>query len=533
MSNQFAWYQEKGIYEGRGTVWSETLRFPINGQFRVTWSDKVGCRVDCFETNLCPPQSLAIFQDFKEFRDLEILCDGGAFRAARCCRANAVEGAGPEDRQADLSFTTLEAEYIASAEKPRFWAVSLVNFVAEILPFRDIAIPHPLRSGGEMLITDRAIPRWIPLSFNGDVAFLEQLPDYERRAQALRNRTETILTTAILAGAIPDSVELDINAVKEWLPVTAADALSLATGISVGIGLIELRNENCALNRRIHIPFQNKDFKPNHTFIADPAHARTGRSAVGVLAQNAIESSAETRRRFRLLVSAIEEAQDVIETPGHAYTYIVRALDGLANIHKVTQTRLADSLPATCAQTTRQILIEARDKLKKEERNYRKSGDTATAGILERIASKAEQADAIEDSFGISLTKLLRIYCLRDEDAMSDFYLKSPRSDGRSWVATLNRYRAGVIHRGYLDYGAETEILDVLWYARHLIDIAARIAMKEVGYDGIYDPFNLSATQQASVDWVTNDLQIKQYGFNGMNPKPFKLIGFESIISSS
>ncbi len=81
-----------------------------------------------------------------------------------------------------------------------------------------------------------------------------------------------------------------------------------------------------------------------------------------------------------MLVSAIEEAQDVIETPDHAYTYIVRALDGLANIHKVTQTRLADSLPATCAQMTRQILFEARDKLKKEERNYRKSGDTAHCG---------------------------------------------------------------------------------------------------------------------------------------------------------
>ncbi len=98
MSNQFTWYQEKGIYEGRGTVWSETLRSPITGQFRVTWSDKVGCRIDCFETNFGSPQSLAIFQDFKEFRDLEILCEGGAFRAARCYRTNAVEIAGPEDR---------------------------------------------------------------------------------------------------------------------------------------------------------------------------------------------------------------------------------------------------------------------------------------------------------------------------------------------------------------------------------------------------------------------------------------------------
>ena len=497
MSNQFTWYQGKDFYEGRGTVWSKTLRSPIAGRFRVTWSDKSGCRIECFETNLSLPQSLAILQDFDEFRDLEILCEEAAFRAVRCYRADAVDEAGLEGKQADLILTTLEAEYIASAEKPRFWAVSLVNFVAEILPFRDNAIPHPLRGGREPLITDRAAPRWIPLTFNGDEAFIEQLPDYEQRAKALKDRTETILTTAIFAGAIPNSAGFDIDAVKAWLPIAAADALSLATGISVGIGLIELRNENGALNRRIHIPFQNRDFKRNHTFISDPAHARTGRSALGALAQNAIESSAEKRKRFRLLVSAIEEAQDVIETPDHAYTYIVRALDGLANIHKVNRTRLADSLPAGCAQTTRLILFEARDKLKKEERTYRKSGDTATAGILERIASKTEQADAIEDSFGISLTKLLRIYGLRDEDAMSDFYRQSPRPDGTSWVETLSRYRAGVIHRGYLDYGAEAEILDVLWYTRHLIDIAARIAMKEVGYGGIYDPFNLSATQQA------------------------------------
>jgi hypothetical protein len=122
------------------------------------------------------------------------------------------------------------------------------------------------------------------------------------------------------------------------------------------------------------------------------------------------------------------------------------------------------------------------------------------AATIQLSVSASTALHAIEDPLGILLTKLLRIYGLRDEDAMSDFYRKSPRSDGRSWVETLNRYRAGVIHRGYLDYGVEAEILDVLWYTRHLIDIAARIAMKEIRYDGIYDPFNLSATQQASVD---------------------------------
>ena len=234
----------------------ENTEVPDHRTFRVTWSDKAGCRIECFETNLSLPQSLAILQDFSDFRDLEILCDGAAFRAVRCYRADAVESARQRGSKQISSLTTLEEEYIVSPERPRFWAVSLVNFVAEILPFRDSAVPHPLRGGREPLDTDRAAPRWIPLTFNGDEAFIEQLPDYEQRAKALKDRTETILTTAIFAGAIPNSAGFDIDAVKAWLPIAAADALSLATGISVGIGLIELRNENGALNRRIHIPFR-------------------------------------------------------------------------------------------------------------------------------------------------------------------------------------------------------------------------------------------------------------------------------------
>jgi hypothetical protein len=524
MSKQLTWYEEQGVYEGRGTVWSDTLKSPITGRFRLAWTDNKGCRIECFETNLNPLQSLLILQDFSEFRDLEIQCEGTVIRGARCYRANAPESTNGDSEQGDLSLTTLEAEYIVSPERPRFWAVSLVNFVAGILPFRDSAAPHPLRFGTS---------RWIPLSFDGNPAFIELLPDYEQRTQRLKDGTETVSTTAIFAGTVPSSEGLDITAVKDWLPTAAADALSLATGISVGIGLIELRKEDGTLNRRIHIPFQNKAFRPNHSFVTDPAHARTGRSAIGTLAQNAIECSAETKKRFRLLVSAIEEAQDAIETPDHAYTYIVRALDGMANILGLNRTRLADLLPAASAQTTRQILYEARDKLKKEERASRQSGDIATADILERVASRAEQADAIEDSFGISLTKLLRLYKFNDEDAMREFYDESPRPDGRSWVQTLNRYRSGVIHRGYLDYEIEAEIIDVLRFTRHLVDITARIAMRDVRYTGTYDPLNESATQQADLDWVKSDVQVKQFGFHGMGPKPFRFIGFESIMGSS
>jgi len=111
MSNQFTWYEGRGIYEGRGTIWSETLKSPITGRFRVTWSDKGGCRIECFGTSLSLPQSLVILQDFSEFRDLEIQCEGAVFRAARCYRVNAVESANAESEQVDLSLTTLVTGY--------------------------------------------------------------------------------------------------------------------------------------------------------------------------------------------------------------------------------------------------------------------------------------------------------------------------------------------------------------------------------------------------------------------------------------
>ena len=69
--------------------------------------------------------------------------------------------------------------------------------------------------------------------------------------------------------------------------------------------------------------------------------------------------------------------------------------------------------------------------------------------------------------------------------------------------------------------------MDVVCVARHLVDIAMRICMLEAGYSGTYNPFNMSATQLSPLDWVKGEREIRQFGYNGLQPKMIKLIGFD------
>ena len=141
-----------------------------------------------------------------------------------------------------------------------------------------------------------------------------------------------------------------------------------------------------------------------------------------------------------------------------------------------------------------------------------------------RIADRALSADSTDDKFGLSLGRILSYYKLDDEAAVASFYTKHPRRDGFTWAQALDVYRGGVIHRGFLDYSTGTEIMDVVCCTRHLIDIAIRVCLREIGYGGTYNPMNMAATQQSPLDWVKTDQSIGLFGYNGMIPKMIKYV---------
>ena len=96
------------------------------------------------------------------------------------------------------------------------------------------------------------------------------------------------------------------------------------------------------------------------------------------------------------------------------------------------------------------------------------------------------------------------------------------------WADVLNKYRGGVIHKGFSSNGTEIILRDVLCYTNHLIDLIIRISLKEVGYAGTYNPLNRAAMQVLPLDWVKEADNAKLFGFDGYEPELFRVINRNS-----
>jgi len=184
--------------------------------------------------------------------------------------------------------------------------------------------------------------------------------------------------------------------------------------------------------------------------------------------------------------------------------------------------RLYDEVPQGSVDQIKKALFNARDSIKAIEATYRDSGQTRIADVVARIASRTEQAHCIDDSFGIALSATMVHYGFTDEASINELYSSSPRVDGRSWSQVLSKYRTGVIHRGFLDYSANVEILDVFHYTKHLMDVSLRVIFKEIGYHGCYNPCNLTATQSVPADQLMTVASARLFAFDGIEPKLIK-----------
>ncbi|QHN03998.1 hypothetical protein FTO74_11905 [Granulicella sp. WH15] len=369
----------------------------------------------------------------------------------------------------------------------------------------------------------------VSFPFASRSAFIEHIPTYDEAKQKLRDGEEPMLATSLIAGEIPEGADLSVGGVRIWFPTDAIIALTLATGTEVSLGFVELRASEGSLCQRFHINFINSPYKHGHMAISDVIHSDYRTSGVGPLITSILALAGDSLQVVRRLIDAIETSQSSLRTPEHAFAFIVRGLDGLANSLQLTRTNLSDSLSVQEATEVRAILHHAKRSIQKlAKRGVGKSG-SVDATLLNRIASRAEHADAIEDSFGLSITRLLKHFSLQDQEAIEEFYSAEPRLDGLTWNQALNKYRGGVIHRGFLDYSSDVLMDDVVCCTRHLIDVAIRVCFRVIGYEGTYNPFNKSAMQRNDVNWVVDRTSIAQFGFNGRNPKLFKTVGFENI----
>jgi hypothetical protein len=529
-------YQAGGVYRGLGSVFSERLNGTIEGTFEIEWDDLGTCRIRCFPSNMHPFAAILIAQDFDQFRDLQMKSQEGVFYARKCFLDKASMNMGESGNGSELTFVTLGAVFTESSEvHPVFWNAPILNFLMDLRGTTERST-HPLQISSMFCQTDQdqrqddqggTRRRIISFPFAGAPAFLEHVPNYETVKRQLLERTSPVLVTSVMAGSIPGSADLTIDGVTGWFPTDAILALTLATGTQVSLGFIELRDGCGQLCQRLHLSFVNGPYRDAHMTISDPIHNDRSASGAGALITAYLSTSETKLQIVRMLTETIETAQSALQTPDHAFAFIVRGLDGLANSLQLTRTILSKELPEQEAREVKAVLKSARNGIYGISRGLNALPDTKTANVLRRIASRAEQADSTEDSFGLSMTRVLEYFDLHDQEAIDSFYMQLPRSDGLTWNQALDKYRGGVIHRGFLDYSTGVLMDDVVCYTRHLVDIAIRICLKEVGYQGTYNPFNKTAMQRNEVGWVVDDKSIAQFGFSGRTPKLFRTIGFE------
>jgi hypothetical protein len=365
--------------------------------------------------------------------------------------------------------------------------------------------------------------RILAFRYEGSLAFVEHLPEFDGAKARLKGRQSTNEVTSLMVGRIPPGVALSAEEVRQWFPAEILDALTLASGSRIGLGIIELRAENRTLDGRVHIAFADGRYISGHEAIS--RYQSTGpNSGMGPFLEKVLQSDTEVKRRFRLISAAIDLAQEALGIPDLAFALIVRALDGLANDLKLTRSDLGDALPPDMAESVREILAKAFASI----RGLSPVGDISETArsrtVLSRIADRARSADSTEDKFSLSLGRVLAKYGFKDESAMAMFYSKYPRADGFTWGQALDRYRAGTIHYGHIDYSAGIKIMDVVCITRHLIDVAIRICLKEVGYEGTYNPLDMTTLRQNPVDWVKSENDIRSFGYHGMTPKMFRFI---------
>jgi hypothetical protein len=467
---------------------------------------------------------LRLSDDFDKFRNLSIRTDAGEFLAKKCyCDGLTLRFPG----ECAIRFITLTASFVCTGVEPVLWNAPVVNLVSRFQPQRPI-VQHPLRPIQPSSTDDERRPNgFCQFSFAGSLAFIDHLSNYEEKQKRLLDGTSQSEVTCMMVGFVPSDVQFDADSILQWFPSDVFTLLSLASGTSVGLGLIEVRGSNGQLHSRVHVSSLPEGFVSGPVIVGDFPHGSGQQSGLGPMISAGLMAGAEAMEKVRHLSDAITAAKSELQTPERAFSTIVRALDGLSNRLQLNRRHLLQELTGSEPDQIRKVLVDARDAIKQiAQQMPTVSTASSEVATVQRIASRVEQADAIEDSFGLTLPRLLQRYGLHDEQAIADCYSARPRYDGLTWPAALNKYRAGVIHKGHIDFSGGVPMSDVVSITKHLIDVATRICLKEIGYLGAYNPFNDAATQIVTVDWVTSAQHVELFSLHGKAPSMFRRVGF-------
>jgi hypothetical protein len=417
-------------------------------------------------------------------------CAEGTFSATeRTFRSPSIDG---PNSKASIVFDCRLSQFAATDGPAAYWRLPIWGFRGNLCPVQWARkIVHPLRLSDESPIT--------PFELFGEMGLVECMPGYEELLKRQENGDPNPVITASMVGPVAGHA-IRWEDLDSWFPFDFLNLLAFASGSAVGSPWIEFLDSDARLVRRVHIQLGKREYQVGHSFLHDVIH----RGGLGRLLTCAGKSP-ELRKTY-LRVAANHLLHGVTHSGAleDRISQLSRALEALAGKNGLKTQHLLEGASDSVRLRVKNALQSASTQIAEIAREQDQIGDTGLASSLRRIAARTVSHPANTDSdFGLMVLSLLKRFDLHDATVVDAYHQKNPRPDGRKWHEVLSYYR-GVSQHGdaFRIRQKEHSPSEIYRLSTHLADIAARIVLKELAYDGQYRPATATWQESRELDWV-------------------------------
>lgn len=542
-----SWFSTKITYVGTARVQFSDPPGVVTGPARVEFDEAGECvaasiEVESVENEQKAQSLLGLLYPSAQAPGVKVLPFGAEGNRCTSIRIECPKGTIFSDRdhhyelnldwgvpqtRISLQFHLSHAVFNATgAGQATYWALPLTNLKSRFLQFNHRLADHPLRIFPTPAIPENGVvtlsnpeqiaaimrSRLITFEHQNSLGFIEALPDYRERIEALESGKLKASVTAVAVGALGSYQFSQRSDLERWPPVDLLRLLSLATGTMVGAPWIELRDAEGQLTQRLHWRCRVTAFVQKHRAIDEGVSGSAGR-----LITQALKSGSPLEPDVRAAINHVMRAWFGNETTlEDQIVHLARAFDRLCEAKGVATQNLFNELNPTSAEKVENILKEASGDISSIAKGCASADEPKQQLVLDRIAGRVSTAAQKDRLFGLAVMELLKVYGLPDGEIMEAHFRSHIRSGCNSWAAFLSRLRGTVIHQSYLTFGADVDgvqVSDVVSAVQHLHDILLRVILKEVGYDGFYQPGVIPAPAPCQVDWVTSTTSARELGY--------------------
>jgi hypothetical protein len=310
-------------------------------------------------------------------------------------------GIGSAEGRGRLKFYVPEARLETNNHNlPKYFAIPLFNCISEtgyrvygdhpLRIYSTPAVPDDLPKDKKLIATIKANEQNSVIGFfvDGQVCFIERLPDFDDRVASLHSGAQRRIT-AVMVGEVGSHPSDTIANFRSWFRLDILAVLGFGSGVEVGFPWIEIRDSGGELIRRLHgRPWLPTFYEGDVLLSKFDVDVNKG-SGIGSVTTQFLGLPEETR--FFLGATMNHARLGSLGSHLHLHDildHLIRALECLCREFKFMRQNLLPAMSAPTQTKVSAILEDAARQLRELALAARNHSVSADARILETVASR-------------------------------------------------------------------------------------------------------------------------------------------------